>query len=110
MPCNTVIEPACRVAGNVIRSVTSSAAGDVLGGIAQAITAGVRWIVENTATWWLRIPSPNLAAEHRRGGHRWSDRGRGADGTHPARQPTDRRHQRAPHGRRREHAGGHGHD
>jgi hypothetical protein len=63
MPCNTLIEPACRVAGNVIRSVTSSAAGDVLGGIAQAITAGVRWIVENTATWWLRIPSPNLAAE-----------------------------------------------
>src|SRR6266516_954299 len=63
MPCNTLIEPACRVAGNVIQSVTTSAAGDVLGGIAQAITAGVRWIVENTATWWLRIPSPNLAAE-----------------------------------------------
>ena len=32
-------------------------------GIAQAITAGVRWIVENTATWWLRIPSPDLANE-----------------------------------------------
>jgi len=63
MPCNTLIEPACRVAGNVIRSVTTNAAGDVLGGIAQAIAAGVRWIVENTATWWLRIPSPNLAAE-----------------------------------------------
>ena len=63
MPCNTLIEPACRVAGNVIRSVTTSAAGDVLGGIAQAISAGVRWIVENTATWWLRIPSPDLAAE-----------------------------------------------
>jgi hypothetical protein len=43
--------------------VTTSAAGDVLGGIAQAITGGVRWIVENTATWWLRIPSPDLAAE-----------------------------------------------
>jgi hypothetical protein len=63
MPCNTLIEPACRAAGNVIRSVTTSAGGDVLGGIAQAITAGVRWIVENTATWWLRIPSPDLAAE-----------------------------------------------
>ena len=63
MPCNTLIEPACRVAGNVIRSVTASAAGDVLSGIAQAITAGVRWIVENTATWWLRIPSPDLAHE-----------------------------------------------
>jgi hypothetical protein len=63
MPCNTLIEPACRVAGNVLRSVTTNAAGDVLGGIAQAITGGVRWIVENTATWWLRIPSPDLAAE-----------------------------------------------
>jgi hypothetical protein len=63
MPCNTLIEPACRVAGNVIQSVTTSAAGDVLGGIAQAITAGIWWIVENTATWWLRIPSPDLAAE-----------------------------------------------
>jgi hypothetical protein len=63
MPCNTLIEPACREAGNVIRSVTASAAGDALSGIAQAIASGVRWIVENTATWWLRIPSPNLAAE-----------------------------------------------
>jgi len=63
MHCNTLIEPACRAAGTVIRSVTASAAGDVLGGIAQAITAGVRWIVENTATWWLRIPSPDLATE-----------------------------------------------
>ena len=63
MPCNTLIEPACRVAGNVIRSVTTSAAGDVLGGIAQVITVGVRWIVENTATWWLQIPSPDLATE-----------------------------------------------
>src|SRR4029077_12598212 len=63
MPCNTLIEPACRVAENVIRSATTSAAGDVLGGIAHAIAAGIRWIVENTATWWLRIPSPNLAAE-----------------------------------------------
>ena len=35
----------------------------MLSGIAQAITAGVRWIVANTATWWLRIPSPDLAAE-----------------------------------------------
>ena len=63
MHCNTLIEPACRAAGTVIHSVTASAAGDVLGGIAQAITTGVRWIVENTATWWLRIPSPDLATE-----------------------------------------------
>ena len=63
MHCNTLTEPACRAAGNVIRSVTAGAAGDVLSSIAQAISAGVRWIVETTATWWLRVPSPDLAAE-----------------------------------------------
>jgi hypothetical protein len=63
MHCNTLIEPACHAAGNMFRSVTASAAGDVLSSIAQAISAGVRWIVENTATWWLQIHSPDLAAE-----------------------------------------------
>lgn len=63
MPCNTLIEPACHAAGTVIHSVTSSASSDVLTAIAQAITAGVRWVVASTATWWLQIPSPDLAAE-----------------------------------------------
>ena len=57
MPCNALIDPGC-VAGNIIKSVTASAEGDVLSGIAQAITVGVRWIVVNTATWWIRLPSP----------------------------------------------------
>ncbi len=61
MPCNTLTDPACAV-GHVVQSVTASAAGDVLSGIAQAISTGVTWIVVNTATWWVRIPSPNLAA------------------------------------------------
>lgn len=62
MPCNPLTDPAC-VAGNLIKSATSSVAGDVLSGIAQAVTDGVKWMVTNTATWWLRIPSPNLAGE-----------------------------------------------
>src|ERR1035441_2031936 len=62
MPCNPLTDPAC-AANNVITSVTGSAASDVLNGIAQAVTAGVKWIVENTATWWLHIPSPDLASE-----------------------------------------------
>src|ERR1019366_2928769 len=62
MPCNTLTDPACAVA-HAVQSVTASAARDVLGGIAQAINSGVVWVVENTATWWVRIPSPNLAAE-----------------------------------------------
>jgi hypothetical protein len=63
MSCNTLIEPSCMVAGDVIKSVTGHAAGGVLGGIAQAVTAGVNWVVTNTATWWVRIPSPDLTAE-----------------------------------------------
>ena len=62
MPCDPLTDPAC-VAGNLIRSAVSSAAGDVLSGIAQAVTDGVKWIVTNTATWWLRIPSPDLSGE-----------------------------------------------
>jgi len=63
MSCNTLIEPACKAAGAVLRSVAGQATGGVLNGIAQAVTDGVKWIVENTATWWLRIPSPDLASE-----------------------------------------------
>ena len=60
--CNTLIDPACLV-GHLIGSVTSSAAGDVLGSIAQAISDGVVWVVKNTATWWVHIPSLDLASE-----------------------------------------------
>ncbi|HTT52864.1 MAG TPA: hypothetical protein VMH35_15830 [Streptosporangiaceae bacterium] len=62
MSCDPVTDPAC-LAGNLIKSAASSAAGDVLSGIAQAVTDGVKWIVTNTATWWLRIPSPSLSGE-----------------------------------------------
>lgn len=62
MHCNPLTDPGC-VVSNVVKSVTSGATSDVLSGIAQAISAGVRWVVTNTATWWVRIPSPNLAAE-----------------------------------------------
>jgi len=61
--CNTLVEPACRVVGHLIHSGTSTAAGGVLDAIAQAMTDGVRWVVVNTATWWLQIPSPDLANE-----------------------------------------------
>jgi hypothetical protein len=62
MPCNPLTDPTC-VAGSLIKSATSSAAGDVLSGIAAAVTAGVKWIVTGTATWWLRLPSPDLSGE-----------------------------------------------
>ena len=62
MPCNPVTDPAC-IVGSIVKSATGGVAGDVLSGIAQAVTDGVKWIVTSTATWWLRIPSPNLAGE-----------------------------------------------
>jgi len=61
--CDTLIEPACAVVSHVIASATASAAGDVLSGLADAISGGVRWAVQNTAAWWVTIPSPNLASE-----------------------------------------------
>src|SRR6266567_383893 len=63
MPCNTLIEPVCAIAGHIVKAGASSAAGDVLSGLAQAIGDGVRWIVTNTATWWVKIGSPDLASE-----------------------------------------------
>jgi hypothetical protein len=61
--CDTLVEPACAVVSRVVTSAASSAASDVLSGLANAISQGVRWTVENTAAWWTAIPSPDLAAE-----------------------------------------------
>jgi len=63
MHCDTLVEPACALVSHAVTSAASTAASDVLSGLANAITDGVRWTVTNTATWWLRIPSPDLAAE-----------------------------------------------
>jgi len=63
MSCNTLIEPVCAGLGHLLQSAATSAGGGVFGAIAQAISTGVRWIVANTATWWIKIPSPDLAAE-----------------------------------------------
>jgi hypothetical protein len=64
MFCNPMIEPVCAVLGHlVVQSAASAAGGGIFSAIALAVTAGVRWIVVNTATWWIQIPSPNLAAE-----------------------------------------------
>ena len=63
MPCNTLVEPACLAVSTVVKSAVAGATSNILGGIAQAITGGIRWIVENTATWWVQIPSPDLSTE-----------------------------------------------
>jgi hypothetical protein len=62
MSCYPLINPSCIVA-KVIPPVTNTVTGGVLDGIASAIREGISWIVVNTATWWIQIPSPDLAAE-----------------------------------------------
>jgi hypothetical protein len=61
--CDTLVEPACALVSRVVTSAASSAGSDVLSGLANAISTGVRWTVTNTVAWWISIPSPNLAAE-----------------------------------------------
>jgi hypothetical protein len=63
MHCNPLIEPACKAVSHVVNSASRDTAVGVLGGIAQAINTGIRWVVVNTATWWIHLPSPDLAAE-----------------------------------------------
>jgi hypothetical protein len=63
IPCDPILDPACAVIAPAVRSASGTVAGGVLNSVAQAVTEGIRWIVVNTATWWIQLPSPNLAAE-----------------------------------------------
>src|SRR5690348_8921489 len=66
MSCPVLLEPAC-IVGQAIGSAAGSAAGaaasGALNGIASAIQSGIAWIVQNSIDWWVKIPSPDLAAE-----------------------------------------------
>jgi hypothetical protein len=66
MPCPVLLDPACLVAkgvGLVAGQAAGAATGGVLNGIASAIQSGVAWVVTNTIDWWIKVPSPDLAAE-----------------------------------------------
>ena len=62
MACPTLVDPAC-----IDRFLVSQAAGSVTGGVvsglAGAIQSGLVWVVTRTASWWVTVPSPDLAAE-----------------------------------------------
>ena len=62
MSCPALIDPACIVpvlAGHSAGAIT----GGVIGGIAHAVQSAIGWQVSSTVTWWVQIPSPDLAAE-----------------------------------------------
>lgn len=64
MSCPTLLDPGC-VVGKLVGSVAGAAAdkvtNDALSSIASAIQSGVSWIVSNSVTWWVKLPSPDLA-------------------------------------------------
>jgi len=66
MSCPVLLEPAC-VAGKLIGSAAGAAAGTAASGalssIASAIQSGAAWITANSVSWWVKLPSPDLAAE-----------------------------------------------
>jgi hypothetical protein len=63
MTCHALAAPACHAASSVLTTLAGSFTGDILGAIARAFTTGIRWTVQNTATWWIQLPSPALSGE-----------------------------------------------
>ena len=72
MACPVLISPACILAGKTAGTVAGTAAAGALNGIASAIESGVSWMVTQTLTWWIQVPSPDLAGEPAVGQlHQW---------------------------------------
>ncbi|HLK73978.1 MAG TPA: hypothetical protein VKU77_10075 [Streptosporangiaceae bacterium] len=63
MACPVLISPACILVGKIAGTVAGTAASGALNGIASAIESGVSWMVTQTLTWWIQVPSPDLAGE-----------------------------------------------
>jgi hypothetical protein len=66
MSCPVLLDPACLAAkavGDVVGAGVGAATGDALSSIASAVQSGVAWIVANSVDWWIKVPSPDLAAE-----------------------------------------------
>ncbi|MFI7632277.1 hypothetical protein [Microbispora rosea] len=63
MPCESLLSPSCSVTEYVVGKVAAGAANGVLGEMAKAIQDGVAWVVGNSISWWVRVPSPDLATE-----------------------------------------------
>ena len=61
--CTVVLVLSCLVAKTVIGGAATAGASDVLGGIASAIQSGIAWMITQTLTWWVQVPSPDLAAD-----------------------------------------------
>ena len=63
MPCPVLIAPSCLITQAAVGAAARAGASDVLGGIASAVQSGIAWMVTQTVTWWIQIPSPDLTGE-----------------------------------------------
>jgi hypothetical protein len=61
--CPTILFVMCMIAPHVVSSAGHAITGDFIGTLASGIQDAASWIFTNTATFWLRIPSPDLANE-----------------------------------------------
>ena len=63
MLCPVLIAPTCLVVGKAVGAGAGTAATDALNGIASAVESGISWMVTQSVTWWVQVPSPDLAGE-----------------------------------------------
>ena len=69
MPCSTLIDPVCALhhaasgITHAVSGVANSVTGDLLSVLADGIRSAVAWIFTSLTTWWLKLPSPDLAHE-----------------------------------------------
>src|ERR1700677_437073 len=63
MGCPSFLFVVCMVAPHIVSGLGHAVTGNFLGTLASGIQDAVSWIFTNTATLWLRIPSPDLANE-----------------------------------------------
>ena len=77
MPCPVLIAPSCLITQAAVGAAARAGASDVLGGIASAVQSGIAWMITQTVTWWIQVPSPDLAGSPARsssGSCRWPSR------------------------------------
>jgi hypothetical protein len=63
VPCPVLIAPSCLITQAAVGAAARAGASDVLGGIASAVQSGIAWMITQTVTWWIQVPSPDLAGE-----------------------------------------------
>ncbi|MFD0690942.1 hypothetical protein [Actinomadura fibrosa] len=70
-PCSSVLDPGCvqtvdnddHPFGPPMPDIPAEIGGNVLDEAAKAFQTAVGWLVSNTASWWVKTPSPDLEAE-----------------------------------------------